>query len=178
MSHDNRYNYVEQIESSGNITSDVSNIERLNRWNAGLTMFTEKPIFGFGPGTYQFKYIPYQKKEFMNRLTVFDAWHIPENSGGTAHSEYILNISEMGILGIFSFLLIIGRITWISFQKSENKVHKNYLIIAFAVLSTYLFHACFNNFLNTDKFAFLFWGLCAWIAALYEIKKDHGIKLL
>jgi O-antigen ligase len=173
MSHDYRNNYLEQIESSGNISSDVSNIERLNRWVSGIKMFVERPIFGFGPGTYQFKYIPFQKKEFMNRLTVMDPWHVPANSGGTAHSEYILLISEMGILGLISFLLIICRLTWIAFQRSNNLIYRKFIVLAFAVLSTYLFHACFNNFLNTDKFAFLFWGFAAWIVALYESKNNN-----
>lgn len=177
MSHDYRYNYIEQMESSGNISSDVSNLERLNRWASGLKMFDEKPMLGFGPGTYQFKYIPYQKKEYMNRLTVKDPWHVPENSGGTAHSEYILRLSEMGILGFSAFLLIIFRLTWISFQNATGGNRRKYIYLSFAVMSTYLFHACFNNFLNTDKFAFLFWGLAAWIMALYEIKdKDEIIS--
>jgi len=173
MSHDYRNNYIEQIESTGNINSEVSNIERLNRWYSGMKMFFEKPLFGFGPGSYQFKYIPYQNKEFMNRLTVMDPWHIPDNSGGTAHSEYILLISEMGILGIISFLLIICRLTWITFQRSNYKNNKKIIVMSFAVLSTYLFHASFNNFLNTDKFAFLFWSFSTWIFVLYESRDNY-----
>ena len=172
ISHDSNSSYLERIESSANITTDISNLERLNRWYSGLKMAKEKPLTGFGPGTYQFKYIPYQNPKLMNRLTVKNHWHIPENSGGTAHSEYILALSEMGIFGLASLLLLLGRWFWIAFEKTGNHPHRKNILIAFAVLSTYLFHGAFNNFLNTDKFAFLFWGFAAWMVANYELKSN------
>lgn len=178
LSHDPKFGYVEHVESSGNISSEVSNIERLNRWVSGLQMFVVKPLTGFGPGTYQFAYIPYQKPELMNRLSVHDPWNIPENSGGSAHSEYILALSEMGIFGILAILILFIRWSWIVFSKKTFLPHRKEIIIAFAVLSTYFFHALFNNFLNSDKFAFLFWGFAAWMVASYEIKKYNGNRLL
>jgi len=172
VSHDYNSGYVERIESSGNISTDISNLERLNRWYSGFKMAGEKPFTGFGPGTYQFKYIPYQNPKLMNRLTVKNYWHIPENSGGTAHSEYVLALSEMGIFGLASLLLLIGRWFWIAFEKNRIDSHRKNILIAFAVISTYLFHGAFNNFLNTDKFAFLFWGFAAWLAANYELNTN------
>lgn len=168
QSHAADFRYVEQLESSGNISSDISNVERLNRWTAGWEMFLTRPIAGFGPGTYQFAYIPYQKKQYANRLTVKDPWHIPENSGGTAHSEYILALSEMGLLGFIALLALFFRWFRIAFSKAGNYAGRVNIIIGFSVLSTYLFHAWFNNFLSTDKFAFLFWGTAAWMASHYE----------
>ncbi|MBE0661986.1 MAG: O-antigen ligase family protein [Bacteroidales bacterium] len=173
-----RSHYTEwtgKLKSAGNITTDVSNIERMNRWYSGVKMFAEKPLTGFGPGTYQFVYIPYQKKELMNRLTVKNHWNIPENSGGTAHSEYILALSEMGIFGFLALILVLFRLFWITFVKARFHPHRGLIVVAFAALSTYLFHALFNNFLNSDKFAFLFWGMAAWLMATYENNKDERV---
>ena len=178
LSHNTNSGMLESLESSGNISSDISNLERLNRWISGVGMFTDKPLTGFGPGTYQFVYIPYQRKEFMNRLTVNDPWHVPENSGGTAHSEYILALSEMGILGIIAFFILFGRWVWIAFEKARNHPYQKTIVIAFISISTYLFHAFFNNFLNTDKFAFLFWGMAAWMTAQFELKSNEEPNLL
>ena len=175
LSHETETSYLEKMESSGNISSDISNMERMNRWIAGFGMFAEKPWTGFGPGTYQFKYIPYQKPEFMSRLTVKDPWHIPENSGGTAHSEYILALSEMGIFGILALLFIFVYLIWIAFAKARFHLQREMIIVAFCVLATYLFHALFNNFLNTDKFAFLFWGSAAWIISLFKIQPENKV---
>jgi len=178
MSHNPNSTYAEHIKSSGNITTDNSNIERLNRWLAGLAMFTEKPFTGFGPGTYQFAYIPYQNPRFKSDLTVEDPWHIPENSGGTAHSEYILALSEMGILGLLAMLIFIARMAFIAFESAHNLKNRQLIIVSFCALSTYFFHAFFNNFLNTDKFAFLVWGNAAWMFSNYEIIKYDRHRLL
>jgi O-antigen ligase len=177
LSHNTNSGMVESLESSGNISSDISNLERLNRWISGVGMFIDRPLTGFGPGTYQFVYIPYQRKEFMNRLTVSDPWHIPENSGGTAHSEYILVLSEMGVLGITVLLILLGRWVWIAF-KARNHSYQTTIMIAFISISTYLFHAFFNNFLSTDKFAFLFWGMAAWMMAQFELKSNEEHSVL
>ena len=42
------------VSSVTNIATDASNLERINRWNSAFKMFEERPIFGFGPGTYMF----------------------------------------------------------------------------------------------------------------------------
>jgi len=54
-------NFIEHIESIANISSDASNLERINRWQAALRLFHERPVVGWGPGTYQFEYAPYQR---------------------------------------------------------------------------------------------------------------------
>jgi O-antigen ligase len=167
--------WSEFIKSAGNVTTDDSNVERLNRWYAGIKMFTERPLTGFGPGTYQFAYIPFQKKELTNRLTVTNPHKIPENSGGTAHSEYILVLSETGVPGLAALLLLLGHWLWVVFVKSPHHPQRGKIIISFAALSTYLFHAFFNNFLNTDKFAFLFWGMAAYLLSVYETNYDKRL---
>ncbi len=46
-----------------NISSDASNLERINRWDCAISMFKERPFFGYGPGTYMFQYAKYQLKK-------------------------------------------------------------------------------------------------------------------
>ena len=57
---DSSEEFVENFQSISNITTDDSNTERLNRWNSAIAMFMERPIVGWGPGTYQFQYAPFQ----------------------------------------------------------------------------------------------------------------------
>lgn len=175
ISYDSHANLFERAESVGNITTDVSNIERMNRWVAGWRMFLEKPLTGFGSGTYQFAYIPYQVPGLGNRLTVTNPYDIPENSGGTAHSEYLLAMSEMGVLGLAGWLTLLGRWIFIAFRQQPMHLKRKQIIIAFTALSTYLFHAFFNNFLNTDKIAFLFWGMAVWLTIKYQAKDESEV---
>ena len=44
--------FGERLQSAGNITTDASNLERINRWSCAIDMVKERPVFGYGPGTY------------------------------------------------------------------------------------------------------------------------------
>ncbi len=98
---DSSTDFVEHVQSISNISSDASNLERINRWAAAIRLFKEKPIFGWGPGTYQFVYAPYQRSKEKTIIST--------NYGdmGNAHSEYIGPMSESGILGMLTFLGIV-----------------------------------------------------------------------
>lgn len=157
---------LRRLQSASNVHSDVSNIERLNRWHAALAMFAERPHTGFGPGTYQFAYIPYQSSAYENRLTVHNPERPPQGSGGTAHSELLLLLSESGWPAAAVFVLFLLRCIFIFFRKARWDTPL--LTGACAGLFTYFIHMQFNNFLTTDKFAFLFWGMAAAAEAEYR----------
>ncbi len=172
LSYERDAGVVDRTRSVANITTDVSNVERLNRWVSAWRMFQERPLTGFGPGTYQFVYIPYQEERLMNRLTVTNPWDPPEGSGGTAHSEYLLLLSETGLFGLAAFLLLMGRWTWLTLHSWRFHPKRRHMFTALVALSTYFFHALVNNFLTTDKFAFLFWGTAAYLVASYHNVKE------
>lgn len=173
-SRDEHASLVERTASVTNVQTDVSNLERINRWVAAKNMLLERPLTGFGPGTFQYAYIPYQEPRFMNRLSVKNAYHIPTNSGGTVHSEPLLFASEMGVMGLLIWVLLMGSMLWKAFSMKgfDNQI---VMVISIAMLSTYLFHGFFNNFLNTDKFAFLFWGSTGFFISSYihEFKRQQ-----
>jgi len=160
---------VQHVESVSNVATDASNLERINRWSSAIGMFKKRPVFGYGPGTYQFIYAPFQHS--------YEKTVISTNAGnrGTAHSEYLLVLSEEGLLGgiclISIFILII--ITAVKNNKNvkNSKIRLLNMIVMLGIF-TYLFHAIFNNFLDTDKAAVPFWGLTAIITSIniYHLK--------
>jgi O-antigen ligase len=156
-------NIFKHIQSVTNVSSDVSNLERINRWNSAIRMFKEKPIFGFGPRTYQFKYAPFQATKDR---TLFST-----NFGdrGNAHSEYLGPLAESGILGLLSFLGIVltSLFTASRVYFTSNKKKIKYLALALMIgLLSYDIHGIMNNFLDLDKLNCLFWGFTAMIVAL------------
>ena len=156
-----------------NLNTDVSNIERLNRWVSALRMFEERPFTGFGPGTYQFTYLPFQEKRLANRLTVTNPDSPPPGSGGTAHSELLLQLGENGILTPLLFLFIWLRWTFFGFFiGNKQSIHIPLLL----GLSSYFFHMQFNNFLNQSVFAFLFWGTAAYLDVQLSRNKDELLR--
>lgn len=167
---DSSTDFSEHIKSISNVATDASNLERINRWNCAVRMFKEKPVFGWGPGTYQFKYAPFQ---FSYEKTI-----ISTNAGdmGNAHSEYLGALSETGLIGMLSFILvsIIIFVTAVrNYIHAESYSLKIITASTIAGLTTYLLHGFLNNFLDTDKAAVPFWGFAAIIVAIdvYHNKK-------
>jgi putative inorganic carbon (HCO3(-)) transporter len=160
----------DHFESISNITTDVSNTERINRWMSAVRMFKEKPVLGWGPGTYMFKYAPFQLDREKTAIST--------NFGtlGNAHSEYLGPLAESGILGMLSFisivLLIIAKGMHIFYQCRDRKL-KYFTLLILLSLITYLSHGVMNNFLHTDKASVPFWALIAMLTAidLFHFKK-------
>lgn len=168
-----------QAKSITSISADESNAERLNRWKCALRMFNEKPLTGFGPGTYQFEYFPFQRYYDLTRISVFSPYNITQQGrGGTAHSEYLLVLSECGIFAFVFFILlcagtvITGRKIYL---KEKDKTKKVLALCVTCGLFTYLFHSMFNNFLDTDKAAFLFYSSIGVIVAL-DLKRGDDAQ--
>ena len=161
-----------QFKSITNISTDASNLERLNRWSCAIRMFKEKPLVGFGPGTYQFQYSPFQLS--------YQKTPISTSFGdlGNAHSEYLGPLSEQGLFGLLFFLLIIIFTFYYGlkiYYHTQNKQIKLYSLIALTSLSTYYTHGFLNNFLDTDKLSLLFWGFTSLIVIL-DIKNKNLSK--
>jgi len=159
---DSSANLAEHIQSMTNISSDASNLERINRWQSAIRLYEVKPVFGWGPGTYQFVYSPFQRSKEKTTIST--------NLGdkGNAHSEYLGAMAEQGLMGLIIVLLLFGSVIYYGltvFRKGDLKV-KFLSMMATTGLITYVAHAVLNNFLDTDKLSVPFWGFIAIIVAL------------
>ncbi len=160
---DSSDNLAEHVESISNISTDASNKERLNRWNCAFRMFETKPILGYGPGTYSFKYGPFQ---VLKDKTIISTNH---GDAGNAHSEYIGPLAESGILGSMSFITILVLVLSTGMKLYFNLKDKGLRVLACSVLlglMTYFVHGFMNNFLDTDKASVPFWGFIAMLTAI------------
>lgn len=167
--------FTKHIKSISNITSDASNLERINRWNCAIRMFKEKPIFGWGPGTYQFNYAPFQHSDEKTIIST------NAGDGGNAHSEYLGSLAESGLLGLVNYALIciIIYITGTrTYHKLKDRKLKMVVAAALCGLVTYFIHGALNNFLDIDKIAVPFWGFAAMIVSieLFVAERDTENK--
>lgn len=167
--------FSKHIKSISNITSDASNLERINRWNCAIRMFKEKPIFGWGPGTYQFNYAPFQHSDEKTIIST------NAGDGGNAHSEYLGSLAESGLLGLVNYALIciIIYITGTrTYHKLKDRKLKMVVAAALCGLVTYFIHGALNNFLDIDKIAVPFWGFAAMIVSieLFVAERDTENK--
>ena len=162
-------NFGKHVQSMTNITSDASNVERLNRWVAVFGMFNEKPFCGFGPGTYQFQYARYQKPAYRTVITT------NAGTGGNAHSEYLGPLAESGVIGTISVLILLLAVfgTGIhTYRKAQNQEIRMLVLLSVLALTTYYFHGILNNFLDTEKLAIPVFGAMAVIAVCNVLVRE------
>lgn len=156
-------NLGDHISSISNISSDASNLERINRWSCAIRMFEDKPLFGYGPGTYMFNYAPYQLKADRTIISTNAA------DGGNAHSEYLGPLAESGFMGLVSFLILMATVIYTAihaYSRTNDKRLKTLVMSSLLGLITYYIHGTLNNFLDTDKLSVPFWGFTAIIVAV------------
>lgn len=153
----------EHVSSITNVSTDPSNLERLNRWRCAWRMFQERPVLGWGPGTYVFQYAPFQ---VSSELTI-----ISTHAGdlGNVHSEYLRPLCESGLPGAILWILLVLYSIYLGFKAFRNAKNKEVKFLSLALvsgLSTYFVHAFLNNYSEFDKLAVPMWGFMAALTAL------------
>jgi O-antigen ligase len=114
-----------QREMAKKITSIPTQIKTLNTrtaiWKAGLRAFVNKPILGYGAGTFEYPYKKYYDGGFGTKY---------------AHSTFIKISVELGIVGIMCWLFyLVGCFVWMQnvFWDKKN------ISIACAIFSCFVF---------------------------------------
>lgn len=168
-SQDSSGNLAEHLQSISNISTDASNVERLNRWNSAFRMIEERPVMGWGPGCYQFCYAPYQDYRYLTIIST------NLGDGGNAHSEYIGPTAETGFVGLATILTLVTLILYygiITSTRARSATVRRLSLTATLALITYFIHGVMNNFLDTDKLSLPYWGLFALIVVLNTCYMD------
>ncbi len=158
----------EHIKSISNVSSDASNLERLNRWNCAIAMFDERPIVGWGPGMYQFVYAPFQRAQDKTIIST------NRGDGGNAHSEFLGPLSEQGLLGMLLYMAFVLLVMFMGFRVfSGTSDYEERLVVMglFLGIVTYFAHGFLNNFLDSDKIAVPFW-----VAVSYLVYRDTRVR--
>lgn len=156
-------NMDERIESMANISSDASNLERINRWTCAIDLWQERPFLGWGPGTYAMVYGPFQQSR---NLTIIST---ASGNRGNAHSEYLGPLAEQGLIGMLLMFVLIGFIMYYGitvYYRMPDGEAKILLLVSILGLVTYFAHGFLNNYLDTDKATVPVWGLTALIVML------------
>lgn len=166
---DSSDDFGSHVESMSNISSDDSNLERINRWNSAIKMWKERPVVGWGPGTYVFQYAPFQDHRDLTMIST--------NFGdlGNAHSEYLGPLAESGLPGLLTVLAIVIVFYWKAintYYAIKDPQLRGVVMSLILGLTTYFIHGVLNNYLDTDKASIPVWGFMAMIVAIDLYHKD------
>ena len=126
---------------------DISTMERVYRWVAGLGMVKEKPLLGFGPGNFYNFYHGYTVTSFVTYVS-------DNNEKSGIHSYYLMTFVEQGFPGIVIFVilcfvaLIYGERIY---HATEGKNEKRWVMAANLCLFVILALCLINDMIETDK---------------------------
>lgn len=148
---------------------DISTMERIYRWVAGIYMIGEKPLTGFGPGNFYPQYKAYTLNSFKTYVS-----DNPDKSG--IHSYYLMTTVEQGLpglvifLGLNAFVLLICQHYYHKITIREDRI----LLLGtsgslFAIYTILLL----NDMLETDKvgtFYFFNLAIITILAGKYSYK--------
>ncbi len=147
---------------------DISSMERVYRWMAGIEMIRDKFWMGFGPGGFYSNYQAYSISRFQTYVS-----DNPEKSG--IHNYFLMTWVEQGFIGFLIFiglcfsLLIIGEDVY---HKSTNDKDK-YIIMAATLGFIIIFAMCLiNDLIETDKVGPFFFLNAAILLFYFDKYKD------
>ena len=141
-------------------------MDRRIMWQAGWNMFKSSPWLGLGLGTFMFNF-----KEFVVDKSFYIAY---------AHNCYLQIAAEIGMIGLFSFLLILVFYFWrgVKLLIFTQKTLNWYLLLAtLASLTGYCVHMAVETILYSVDLGLLFWLIMGFgIALMNNIEtKEVGL---
>lgn len=141
----------------------TSFIGRIEFWKAGLRAFIDKPMTGYGLGTFfSAYYVGYGNNQWYSRF---------------AHNHYIQTLTELGIVGFILFLVFVLSVIY-SLYKSYKKEHDMFFAGSVAAIVAFFAHIFIEfswNFPAVTMTAFWIIGLNL---SSYKSKYTLNIKPL
>lgn len=152
-----------QSQSEDGIGSESRDF-RPQTWMDTITMIKNKPLLGFGPGTYRHTFPEYRER--------FKGYKIVT---GHPHNEYLELITDYGLIGFFIFSIAwCNSIIFVLRKSLLQKSSKNYLI-GFASIATIfgsMVHSLFDFQMHIYPNAMVFSFLVGLSSSQLESPKD------
>jgi len=146
--------------------SDESLLERANRWRCCLRMAADRPLTGFGPGTFEREYGAYQRDRDRTR------WTTHRGDLGDAHSEFLGRLAEEGAVGALleALLLVTVVLTGLRTVRSSGNAEIRAVAAAWtgAVVGLAVASLSVSDLPGT--------GLAPWLAAAVLMRLDVAAR--
>jgi len=154
------------------LTNASQNASRFKLWKTAIMMIKDHPILGVGNGNYISRYDEYVNKYKGLSYNAYTRY--------PAHNSYLKVESELGVIGIVSFLAILltslFRVKKL-FTTTEDKFIKAFYMGAFASMIAFYFMNIFDNLFFVPMATTYFWFLVATAESLLNSSlRDSNIK--
>lgn len=148
---------------------DISSMERVYRWMAGIEMLKERPLLGFGPATFFENYQSYSISQFATYVS-----DNPDKSG--IHNYFLMILVEQGVVGFFIFVLLCVYILLLAEETYHRLKYDKMKYFAMAIALSFIIMLSMNlinDLIETDKVGpFFFLNAAALLFFRYKYKVE------
>lgn len=148
---------------------DMSSMERLYRWIAGVRMSTERPWTGVGPNAFYYYYKPYAVSSFRTYVS-----RNPEQS--TTHNYFLYMLVEQGWPAMLLYAILVHAV-FVQAQKIYFRFKDRFYKLCTMGIAMMFAAGFINNFfselLETHKVGCLFFISIALLVILDKKSKDE-----
>lgn len=158
--------FDELLNKSKDFDKNKSNNERINRWVAGLDLFSFNPTFGIGMGTYPDKYLDYKSFESVN----IDENYLTSNRMNL-HNIFLGWLVEGGMITFMAGLSMIAVFFWWfagEFKKGKNSYFK---ILLCLYMISFVVHGLAHDFGQNARVIIPFWIAMALVSKQMAMRK-------
>lgn len=152
---------------------DMSSMERLYRWIAGIRMSADEPIHGYGPNAFYYYYKPYA-------VTTFRTYVSRNLEHSTTHNYFLYMLVEQGWPAMILYALLVA----VFFSQSQkiyfrfkDKFYKNCTLGVAMMFAAGFINNFFSELLETHKVGCLFF-LAVSLLVVLDQKSREEEKLL
>lgn len=148
---------------------DKSSQARLEIWSTAIRMIKDKPLLGFGYGTFS-KNIPKYDPTLVKQL--------PDGSviGRDAHSAYLRLAVEQGLPALILLLLVFGLCGYMAiyvYRQSDDHFYRIFSAGYFGGLIGLIIANIFGSRFETNEITVQFWILTACLAVVYRVIRER-----
>ncbi|OGF49903.1 MAG: hypothetical protein A2231_01585 [Candidatus Firestonebacteria bacterium RIFOXYA2_FULL_40_8] len=136
-------------------------------WQSAVSMIKERPVFGFGAGTYRVNFTEHEAK--LLKTKEFTGY--PHVITKDAHNDYLQISSELGLTGILLLLLFIGSVIFGAVRNlAKEEIDKKVIYIGLVCsLLAFLVHMFFNFPMKIAPSAVLFYMFLGLLASGFGV---------
>jgi O-antigen ligase len=141
---------------------DMSSMERLYRWIAGIRMSTDRPITGYGPNSFYYYYKPYA-------VTSFRTYVSRNLEQSTTHNYFLYMLVEQGWPAMILYAILVA-VVFAQAQKIyyrfKDRFYKKVTLALAMMFAAGFINNFFSELLETHKVGALFYISIALLVVL------------
>jgi O-antigen ligase len=145
-----------------NVISMTSISDRSTMWKNGWEIFRKHPVIGNGINTFFVNYAKARNDEYKDK------------KGSYAHNCYLQMAADVGVLGLFFFLVFVVSVVWKGFaalRKIKDQTYHSLVLGISLALTAFLLHSFVDTSLYSLPLAALFWMSAGVLLAIVKISE-------